>query len=1131
MTMLSQLQKFLSNLPDFQMQEEREALIGQVGFEHLRSKIDWSGNANTFVHGLINVLIQEGRETLLTFLIQLETDDTLLGLDQKRKLADLRQAITDLALEQWETKVTEHILDSATIQKHLGPAARWVKLSEVIPLSDEEIQQFYKGAPLTWNLIAAQGDVERDIKDELMKNLSAPTQRTTMWCISGEPGSGKSTFARRIAADLAQAKEKPLLHILNNRVYEAWYGLEYISQQYEVPLALVVLVDDVFRNKDAAEALSSISPDLHITIIAASRSNEIPDDLRLPFPLQIKELSAPTPQEKMYMLQKLRLRESDLKVKQLQRLRIANSWLAMMIEMTTGEELKKIVRDSVHRLQEQDPIVYRAYEYLCYAGQYDLAIPKTLIAKLDSQGNFYNLLEYPASKGLIFESSSVKDAIRTQHATIAREALNVYRRGRDPLIPALHFINGIQPNLSEHRFFLYRLLYQLALDPQKLQVARLLQQKTNILEEVLANSRSGELMYWWIGLYQILHNQEKVTQLKEMVLTRAPQTYTDWHAHFRLIEQTRSWEQMRALIDTCTPWLSANPQDTVVRTAYLAQVKRKGTAKQIATAISTTADWLTGHPQNTNIRYAYLLFLKDKGTSEQTTASIDATTDWLSANPQDFTVRTAYLALVKDKGTNEQTTTIINATAAWLIANPQDSTVRAAYLTLVKVKGTIEQTTTIINVTASWLAVHPQDSTVRAAYLTLVKDRGTVKQADMLIEATTGWLAANPQDIAVRIAYLALIEHAGTIEQIVAAIETTTAWLVANPQDDSVREAYLGLVEQAGTVEQIATMIDATTSWLAANPQDGSVRAAYLGLVNRRGTSEQVQSAITITIEWLASRPNDVNIRNTYLGLVKRRGTVEQVVTMLPIIADWLATNPQDTNIRQTYISLVDHYGTAEQRITLIDTTAEWLAFHSQDNNVRHTYLRLVEHHGLPEQLLLAYDLTKHWIDQHPTTKDSYMIEGYGLILLKLERYKEAEKQFRWLLKIKKSYVPGHVWLAWSLYYQGKKKESYEELQQVKLWAEKGKYSLGGALKHLGRYHFLIGDLEQAIQHFQGAIREEPQHYSNYMELGRTLLAQREFDQAFVALETAQKYLQISVNEKIRRELQELTELSQLEND
>ena len=624
MTALSQIQDLLTSLPDFQTTEERKALINYIGLTRLRRKIDWSGNTETFVNALLKVIAQEGRETFLELLTQLEN---WVGVDQQEKLASIYKDIIALTPEHWQAEFTEDRLSDETVNELFSATVRLVKLSEIIPATDEEIQQYYEGAPLTWKILMAQGDVERDLYEKLFKSLTPSINQTSMFCLCGEPGSGKSTLAWRLSAEVARSLKQPLLQVLDNEADIVWYKLQNALRQYQ--LSIVVLVDDIFRDYNVKRALASLGPDLNIIIIATSRSNELPDDLRLPFPLRIEELGAPTENEKKHVLEKLAEHSYPLGAIRYKHFQSANSWLSMMFEVTTGEELAKIVRNTVKHLKHQNEIVYRAYEYLCYAGQFDLAIPETLIAALDALGRFYDLPNHPNARGLIFHDSLAKDRLRTKHPTIAFEAWKCYRR--DPQVIVREFIDVAQPSQKEHRnFIIHLLLRQLILYRQKPMVRNILEQQAEAVNAILRESSSGELLFNWIKLYRLLQDRMKIKELEKMILSKSPVTPIDWHAQFNLVERRGTPEQLAEVIAATTRWLAENPQDVSVRTTYLGLVERRGTPEQQAEVIAATTRWLAENPRDVSVRTTYLRLVERRGTPEQQAEVIAATTRWLA---------------------------------------------------------------------------------------------------------------------------------------------------------------------------------------------------------------------------------------------------------------------------------------------------------------------------------------------------------------------------------------------------------------------------------------------------------------------------------------------------------------------
>src|SRR5260221_2258536 len=104
MNIRNRLLKLLSSLPLIQVVQDRQALVDFSGFDYLKNKIEWEGNALTFIHGLLNVLVQEGQETLVKFLSNLRQSE-FVGLDQQEELTELYKDVAYLSSKQWNQEV------------------------------------------------------------------------------------------------------------------------------------------------------------------------------------------------------------------------------------------------------------------------------------------------------------------------------------------------------------------------------------------------------------------------------------------------------------------------------------------------------------------------------------------------------------------------------------------------------------------------------------------------------------------------------------------------------------------------------------------------------------------------------------------------------------------------------------------------------------------------------------------------------------------------------------------------------------------------------------------------------------------------------------------------------------------
>ena len=76
-----------------------------------------------------------------------------------------------------------------------------------IPAGDRRIQQYYRGTPLDWDILAAHGDIARDQQEDLVKQLGQPTKGLRLLSLVAEPGAGKSTLAWRVAGSFLDRVE------------------------------------------------------------------------------------------------------------------------------------------------------------------------------------------------------------------------------------------------------------------------------------------------------------------------------------------------------------------------------------------------------------------------------------------------------------------------------------------------------------------------------------------------------------------------------------------------------------------------------------------------------------------------------------------------------------------------------------------------------------------------------------------------------------------------------------------------------------------------------------------------------------------------------------------------------------
>ena len=318
------------------------------------------------------------------------------------------------------------------------------------------IQGFYGGAAIGWDIIAANADVHRAEAKPLLDRLIASEEGPRFFCIIGAPGAGKSTLARRIAADLYH-RGCLVLHIKENEP-EVWHTIPKLCEGLNQ--RLYVLVDDVFQDPEVERSIKTALPaDLALTILATSRGNQYfnrnPGIVKVEEPTQ---LLGPSTAEKEEVLSRLGKTLRDLTPEQIARFHKANQFLVLMMELTGGEELTLIVAGTIDWLQRTDKITYRAYAYLCLAGQVGVSMPSSLMAALTGVDRVQG---HEAAQDLILDGER-RGSLRVGHAVIAECAAKFYERS----LPAEGVLRTIASAVNcadaQHRRFFAHLLRALA---------------------------------------------------------------------------------------------------------------------------------------------------------------------------------------------------------------------------------------------------------------------------------------------------------------------------------------------------------------------------------------------------------------------------------------------------------------------------------------------------------------------------------------------------------------------------------------------------------------------------------------------------------------------------------------------
>ena len=716
-----------------------------------------------------------------------------------RKGEDKREFYPDELFKLANSKIT--------LQAKLGSGSQVINFNNFVAAKEDAIEKYYQGHPLGWGIILANGDVRRNVASVLERKLNRSTSGSRIVCITGEVGAGKSTLAWRLAYDYSVKANIPLIQVLDADSPDTWYLIDIAASSYGEEL--IVLADDIFRSKSAVRALSNIGEGSRMTIIATSRQNELPNNLRLQIPMDVFDLWSPSSNELEMALSRLHLVPDKLEKDFLGKIKKAPSWLVMMYELTKGDDLRKIVRSSVEQLQKQDEVVYRAFEYVCFCGQFELPIPETLLQGMDERGSFYQIHERPSSQGFIFPT--VKEGfLRTTHPLISEEALKVYRR--DPMIVLDELLAATKPEELTHRNFIFKLVDNLSTEKQRERIVQLINKRGAKIDAILNNASISELSISILHFFRRIDDTEKIAQIENLIITKSPELASDWVIVTDSTISSNSKEDGRKRIEQISSWL-ANNDNSYVRSLYLRLVDKYGSQGQTKRAIANSLEWIKKNPSAKN-------------------------------------VHARLFALIAKHGRKDQINDLIKETILLFESAPKDFMLSVNILSLVNKRGTIPQIQKVVRLSQIWLEHYPDNAEVRKTIIGIVKEKDDISPANKIIEDAYDWLKHNFDNASVRPALLSLITYKGTPEQVAYAKQESQEFLQKYPQKVDVRIGYCELIEIRGSMDEKRTLLQENIDWIKQYPDNTKMRVKVMQLAKRLATKDQLNFLIEFNKDW-----------------------------------------------------------------------------------------------------------------------------------------------------------------------------------------------------------------------------------------------------------------------------------------
>ena len=802
----------------------------------------------------------------------------LVGLVLSLVLATVLFFSKPEAARRWLRRLLRRLLrrhPSAAIKDDIAVFAGRVELltDELLshPADAARTRQFYEGSPLDWDIIAAGADIERDLQDYVVAQLSQPVRALRFVCLRGESCSGKSTLAWRAAAELHARHRALVLRVRDKEDPEVWYQMAQFATTLRQPV--YVIADDIFRHPEVRRALRELNAWLPVTVIATSQTNEYSaEGLKtevVPIPL-----GPPTAAEKSRLLVKLGLKPEDLTPEQMKRMEVASEFLVVMVELTAGKEFRTIVQDSLDNLLRLHESIYRAYEYLCFSYSYEIAIPATLIGRMDHSGAFRDLPDRKGAQGLIFRHEDRPQHLRPGNTLRAKLVMELFETRRSPALVLCELVKAVDVSSAQERDYIAFLLLALARHRRELvdEALPLIQQAASACV-----GEAGTISEFtkWRALYLALGCPEEAKGCRDIAVTCTP---VSSHECGQLVDLFRECGREQDALPVLDRWIHTHTEWGVAGSAYVALVGRLGTPEQIELALEETTTWLAAHKDDTCVRTPYLGLVENYGTSQQVEHIMRQTPTWLAAHPNDSSVRAKYLRMVGRCEMPDLIEGALKEANAWLAAREDDAFVRYAYLGLVEAKGTPRQIEDVLKKTGTWLAAHPNESSVRGVYLGLARSKGTPEQIRRVLQETPASLQTHPDTAGMRILLITRLCDLGRPDDARALAEEAAA---IHPTNHDIVMLYLKLLRDHLGESRTGELLD---SFIRDFPEISDLKHERALWLRERGLqSEALEAYEALTRECPRSLPAQYGYGRLLLDMESYGGAAERFRLVLAI--------------------------------------------------------------------------------------------------------------------------------------------------------------------------------------------------------------------------------------------------------
>jgi hypothetical protein len=895
--------------------------------------------------------------------------------------------------------IAEHNKRMNALDVQISTYFRVVNARQYTPAPSTTVNAFYQGQSiLTWEIIAAGAVVARNQRAEFIATYGSalPTQFELI-CVTGEIGDGKTTFLWDAALEIAQRLQCPLIQCVVSSP-EAWGKLAYEIESNQQPA--VVLVDDVFKSKEFTDALYAMAQvNMPIRVFATARLYDVPKFDTFPF-TQVR-LNPPTQQEVDDLVSRYAPTTTNGSRSGLYK---APSWLVLMMELASGNSFENVVLQSLEHLRTQNENHYNAYIYVCFVSQYNIAVPRDLLATIRAE--FWNI-QIP---GYLFDieasvSASTVSLVRAAHAQIARVVIGHVSgmvNTRTILATYLESANVTNPShrsmigmlgvamIRRKEFNLYADLYQ----PSQKYIAAWFAQSTHV--EVF--NQIATILYE-------LNAEKALTILHRKMLDKVPQSTADWRSllmyanrttqrlTFQLLlplkELAKADQQDVGVWDLVVTYLNAHKSNqfvaqqlipiiadaiggrSTIRTQYLQLVEKFGSNVQVEAAILKANGWITNPKASPLLVIAYAQLVNQRANREvkqsavkKLALSVPLDDDFAKVHPGIFH---QYMVLLQSLNRETEIQKIMTEVRSLAERPDWNPFVFRKFLQLVPIIGTEADKKWVIVKVAYAIEHHLDDVTfntlmpvleiIDASYL-LFETRGVLtEELKVLLPVIPKWLMRYNNSY-VRSRYLTIVNKENNDQINVQAAQSSEQWLNQTPLEQIDIVVFTGycqlLIRTNPGRTQLMTMMKIAEYLLAEYVNDVHIRSIFALLLAKKSTllrDEMQTMAIRFALqfnEWLSDHNNDTWGRGNLLKLTQvlnNDDLRQRVITALTYWYQQVPRSAEDDITLTEFIVVLLLKPVTPQIDTAIQTITPFINGSAQTQQIQ-LFIQLVESHG-----------------------------------------------------------------------------------------------------------------------------------------------------------------------------------------